>query len=95
VERHPLLGIRVLGSFLKVQIDSDLNEVLHRALARLAPFRFDPLAAINGRGELEGVIRLDRLMYEALHKPMPDRRRFGPERISLVSQAGLHDGAAD
>jgi EAL domain-containing protein (putative c-di-GMP-specific phosphodiesterase class I) len=100
LERHPLLGIRALGSFLKVQIDSDLNEVLHRALARVAQFRFDPLAVINGRGELEGVIRLDRLMFEALHKPMPDRRRFGPDRIApdriaLVPPAGLHNGTAD
>jgi hypothetical protein len=95
VERHPLLGIRALSGFLKVQIDSDLNEVMHRALARQGQFRFDPLAVINERGEFEGVVRMDRLMFEALPKPTLHRRPIARERVVNRPLAEIQDGAAD
>jgi EAL domain-containing protein (putative c-di-GMP-specific phosphodiesterase class I) len=67
VELHPLLGMRRLEHFVKVQIDSAPLDVLQRALARPLPLRFDPLIAINERGEFLGLLRVDRLMSEALH----------------------------
>ena len=71
VERHPLMGIRTPEHLMKVQIDSAPNEVIERALARPLAARFDPMAAINERGEFLGLLRVDRLMNEVLHKTAP------------------------
>lgn len=95
VERHPLLGIRALSSFLKVQIDSDLNEILHRALTRQGQLRFDPMAVINERGGFEGVARMDRLMFEALPKSALEKRPVARERVAGIPLADIQDGAAD
>jgi len=76
-ERHPLLGLRCLAGFIKVHVDSEAHDILYRALARREPERFDPLVVISKTGEFEGVVRLDRLMFEALLKNGPpnlDRR---------------------
>lgn len=75
IEHHPLLGMRRLESFMKVQVDSAPGEVVQRALARPLPVRFDPLIAINGRGEFVGVLRLDRLFSEAMREKSGTRRR--------------------
>lgn len=69
VERHPLLGLRRLPGFMKVQLSSTPAEVLHRALTRSAVCRFDPLVAIDGDGELQGLVRIDRLMRAQLETP--------------------------
>lgn len=85
VEKHPLLGLRTLDSFLKAQIDSEVTELLHRALARSSACRFDPIVAINARGEFQGVIRMERLIAEALPRPAERSQRRGS--IQPISQA--------
>ena len=94
-ERHPLLGVRSLSSLLKVQIDSGLGDVLHRALARQEQFRFDPIAVINERGEFQGVVRMDRLLMEALPESVLEKRPVGRERVANIPLADIQDGAAD
>lgn len=66
VERHPLMGRRSLRDIMKVQIASDPSEVLRRALTRPAGSRFDPFAAIDIKGQLQGIVRVDRLMSAVL-----------------------------
>jgi hypothetical protein len=66
VERHPLLGIRRVTQLLKVQIATPASEVAHRALTRPPASRFDPIMVINDRGELQGIIPVDRLMRSLL-----------------------------
>jgi len=66
VERHPLLGIRRVTQLMKVQASSSPSEVAHRALTRPPASRFDPIMVINQRGELEGMIPVDRLMRSLL-----------------------------
>lgn len=75
IERHPLLGVRSIDSVLRVQAESEIREVLHRALARPASLRFDPIAVVNGRGEAVGAVRMDRLIYEALRPALLPRGR--------------------
>lgn len=75
IERHPLLGVRSIENFLRVQAESEIREVLHRALARSASMRFDPIAVVNGRGQAIGAVRMDRLMYEALRPSLLPRGR--------------------
>jgi len=68
---------------------------LHRALARQEQFRFDPIAAINERGEFEGVVRMDRLMMEALPESVLEKRPVARERVANIPLADIQDGAAD
>lgn len=68
LQNHPLLGLRRIEHLMKVQADSRLTEVMQRALARSPALRFDPLVIINERGEFVGVVEIDRLMADALHK---------------------------
>lgn len=83
VERHPLLGLRTLPLFMKVQRDSDLAEVLVRALTREAPLRFDPIAAIDEFGHFHGLLRVDRLMRESLDTTAA--RQSGGHSASVLS----------
>lgn len=71
IERHPLLGLRSLTTLMKVQGSSEPGEVLLRALTREAAVRYDPIVAIDERGLLLGVLRMDRLMREALETSAP------------------------
>jgi EAL domain-containing protein (putative c-di-GMP-specific phosphodiesterase class I) len=61
LERHPLVGVRGIPEFMKVQITSGPGEVLHRALTRPVGTRFDPFAVIDGQGVFQGILRVDRL----------------------------------
>lgn len=71
VERHPLMGRRSVRDIMKVQVASDPSEVLRRALTRPAASRFDPFAAIDAQGQLQGIVRVDRLMSAVLD-PLSD-----------------------
>jgi EAL domain-containing protein (putative c-di-GMP-specific phosphodiesterase class I) len=71
IERHPLLGVRVLPEPMKIQLSNDPSEVLLRALTRDAASRFDPLTVIDGRGQLQGIVPMDRLMRAVLDHPAP------------------------
>ena len=68
VECHALLGVRTLPAAMRVQVLSSPADVLRRALSRPQPLRFDPIAAIGERGELQGIVRIDRLMHSTLPK---------------------------
>jgi EAL domain-containing protein (putative c-di-GMP-specific phosphodiesterase class I) len=62
LENHPLLGLRTVDPFMRVQISTDPSVTMHRALTRSAAQRFDPLAVIDELGKFQAVIRIDRLM---------------------------------
>ncbi len=66
IEHHPLLGLRSLPQVMRVQVSSEGVEILHRALTRHSHLRFDPLVVVNERGELVGVVHLDRLAREVI-----------------------------
>ncbi len=66
IERHPLLGIRMLENFMRAQISSAPRQVLYRALARPMETRFDPMVIVNNEGECVGIVTVDRLMSSLL-----------------------------
>jgi EAL domain-containing protein (putative c-di-GMP-specific phosphodiesterase class I) len=66
VEHHPLLGIRTLPSFMRVNISSAPAEVLHRAITREAASRFDPIIVTGSNGECLGVTAVDQLVSALL-----------------------------
>ena len=68
VECHALLGVRTLPVVMRAQVLSNPPDVLRRALSRPQPLRFDPIVAIGERGELQGIVRVDRLMHSTLPK---------------------------
>lgn len=67
MERMSTGILRQRSELLKVNIDSDMNEVLDRALNRDHESRFDPVIAINGYGVYEGIIRIDRLVRQLMN----------------------------
>lgn len=66
VERHPLLGIRILEHFTSTPATAAPRQVLYRALSRPADLRFDPLIVINNDSECIGSVSMDRLMTMAM-----------------------------
>ncbi|MDE1178815.1 MAG: EAL domain-containing protein [Edaphobacter sp.] len=66
LERHPLLGVRLVESFMKSQVASSPRQVLYRALGRPSPQRFDPIVVVGNDGECMGVVSVDRLMSSVL-----------------------------
>jgi EAL domain-containing protein (putative c-di-GMP-specific phosphodiesterase class I) len=68
VEKHPLLGIRAVPNAMRVQVLSHPVDLLRRALSRPQALRFDPIAVIGERGELRGIVRIERLIQSALSK---------------------------
>lgn len=102
IQKHPLVGMRQITNLMKVQTDSRLNEVMQRALARPPALRFDPLVAIDQRGEFLGLVEVDRMMSHTLHKtgqvlpmrshpqPAPVLLRPGATRINPNSSPQSH-----
>lgn len=76
LQRHPLLGVRQLSTFLKVQIETEPGAVLQRALLRELSFRYDPIVVIGPEGQYLGVTDVDRLMNSILGSPFPKSRRL-------------------
>jgi hypothetical protein len=80
LERHALLGVRRLENLMRVQVRSAPEEVLRRAVERPQGENFDPVAAINERGELQGVIYIDRLVRGIL----AENARSGAQSLSAT-----------
>lgn len=66
LHRNPLLGLRILEGFTKIQVSCSPRQVLFRALTRDGKRRYDPMVVINNDGECEGVVEVDRLMSSVL-----------------------------
>jgi EAL domain-containing protein (putative c-di-GMP-specific phosphodiesterase class I) len=66
LEVHPLVGVRALEEFMRVQLSTDATTILHRALTRPSTHRFDPIVLIDEQGEFLAVARIDRLMRGVL-----------------------------
>lgn len=75
LERHAHAGVREIAMPMKAQCFANAEDVLQRSLTRDAGTRFEPIAAINERGQFMGVVQVDRLMQTVLasskkrHKP--------------------------
>ena len=78
LERHPLMGVRTLAEPMKVQMASEVREVMHRALTRPPESRFDPIVVTNELGRVEGIVSADRLMRLAMEP------KTGPMEMEIV-----------
>jgi len=68
LERHPLLGLREVTELMKTQLASDPVDALYRALTRPLATRYDPLVVIDAKGDLQGLVSLDRLTRSLLDR---------------------------
>jgi EAL domain-containing protein (putative c-di-GMP-specific phosphodiesterase class I) len=66
LERHPLVGERLLDVFMRVQVASNPRQVLHRVIGREPEKRFDPVVVINNEGACVGVVEVHRLVSMVL-----------------------------
>lgn len=71
LHRHPLLGLRLLPAFLRVQLASEPLEVLQRTMLRPPECRFDPVILISPEGHFLGFLEIDRLLNSVLGSPFP------------------------
>ncbi len=68
IERHPLLGLREVAELMKTQLASDPLDSLYRALNRPPATRYDPIIVIDAKGDLQGLVSLDRLTRAMLDR---------------------------
>lgn len=73
-QRHTVLGVRTLNSFMRTQLTTHPAQVLERALTRDEAHRFDPIAVIGDAGEFLGVVHVDQLMVSILDTSLLPRR---------------------
>jgi EAL domain-containing protein (putative c-di-GMP-specific phosphodiesterase class I) len=66
LEVHPLLGVREVKDFMRVQLSNDARTILQRALTRPATHHFDPIVVLDEQGGFQAVVRIDRLMRSVL-----------------------------
>lgn len=86
LERHALLGLHEVRDVLRIPITSDPVEVLERALLRPEESRFDCMAAIDEKGQLMGVLRIDRLMRSVLNA---GAQATGAQVLQMPAVGGL------
>ncbi len=82
LQKHPLLGLRMLPAFLRVQVASEPIEVLQRAMLRSPECRFDPMILISPEGVLLGFLEMDRLLNSVLGSPFPRESAAHHRRLS-------------
>ena len=73
LQRHPVLGTRLVPDLMRCQGSSEVGEALRRALTRDAAHRFDPVVLIDEEGRLQGTASVDRLALAALDLGKKDR----------------------